>query len=96
MKTSGAVVRHPTKLTQRMFSSTESQKVENWLHHAFYAHHFLMEILDGKNHAGGHQTGDDRISHLVLGSVNLQPGQHGGNLFLVRIPAASSDVRQVK
>jgi heavy metal sensor kinase len=27
------------------------------------------------------------------GSVNLQPGQHGGNLFLVRIPTASSDVK---
>jgi signal transduction histidine kinase len=26
------------------------------------------------------------------GSVSLQPGQPGGNLFLVRIPAASSDV----
>ena len=27
------------------------------------------------------------------GSVILQPGQHGGNLFLVRIPAASSDAK---
>jgi heavy metal sensor kinase len=27
------------------------------------------------------------------GSVSLQPGQDGGNLFLVRIPAASSDVQ---
>jgi signal transduction histidine kinase len=25
------------------------------------------------------------------GSVSLQPGQDGGNLFLVRMPAASSD-----
>ncbi len=29
------------------------------------------------------------------GSVNLQPGQHGGNLFLVRIPSASSDAKAV-
>jgi heavy metal sensor kinase len=27
------------------------------------------------------------------GSVSLQPGQNGGNLFLVRMPAASSDVK---
>jgi heavy metal sensor kinase len=27
------------------------------------------------------------------GSVNLQPGRHEGNLFLVQIPAASSDVK---
>jgi signal transduction histidine kinase len=26
------------------------------------------------------------------GSVSLLPGQHGGNLFLVRIPAVSSEV----
>jgi heavy metal sensor kinase len=29
------------------------------------------------------------------GSINLQPGQPGGNLFLVRIPAASSDAKAV-
>jgi hypothetical protein len=82
--------------TANVLLNGEPKGGELFAHHAFYAHHFLMEILDGKNHAGGRQTGDDRISHLVLGSVNLQPGQHGGNLFLVRIPAASSDVRQVK
>ena len=76
MKTSWANVPRPNQFRTPMFSPMENQKLRNWLHSVpFTRIIFPMEILDGKNHAGGRY--ERFIRDMILALLNGEETRWG-------------------